>query len=169
MQETQTLFQQQNLAYQKSLRVPDLTLGPNFDRNSNFAPNYVGFGISLPLPILNKNQGYIKSAEYSIKQQQSITGNAETELRNNINNAYQKWLLTLKQNNASQTAFYQRYEAMYKNILSSYQQKQINLLEFLDFFNDYTSSQQRLLQQQLNLQLAKEELNYHAGTDWFSQ
>ena len=165
LQETQTLFQQQNLAYQKSLRVPDLTLGPNFDRNSNFAPNYVGFGISLPLPILNKNQGYIKSAEYSIKQQQSITGNAETELRNNINNAYQKWLLTLKQNNASQTAFYQRYEAMYKNILSSYQQKQINLLEFLDFFNDYTSSQQRLLQQQLNLQLAKEELNYLAGKD----
>jgi cobalt-zinc-cadmium efflux system outer membrane protein len=165
LQETQTLFQQQNLAYQKSLRVPDLTLGPNFDRNSNFAPNYVGLGISLPLPIMNKNQGNIKSAEYSIKQQQSITGNAETELRNNINNAYQKWILTLKQNNASQAEFYQRYEAMYKNILSSYQQKQINLLEFLDFFNDYTSSQQRLLQQQLNLQLAKEELNYHTGTD----
>ena len=39
LQETQTLFQQQNLAYQKSLRVPDITLGPNFDRNSNFAPN----------------------------------------------------------------------------------------------------------------------------------
>ena len=165
LQQTQTVFQQQNLSYQKALRSPDITLGPNFDRNSSFAPNYIGLGISLPLPILNKNQGNIKSAEYSIKQQQSVTANAETELRNNISNAYQKYLLILKQQNSTQQQFYQKYEAMYLNILQSYQQKQINLLEFLDFFNDYTGSQQRLLQQGLNLQLAKEELNYHTGID----
>jgi len=165
LQQTQTIFQQQNLVYQKSLRVPDVTLGPNFDRNSSFAPNYVGLGISLPLPILNKNQGNIKSAEYSIKQQQSLTANAETELYNNISNAYHKLLLMLKQNSAVQKEFYTKYRAMYENILQSYRQKQINLLEFLDFFNDFTASQQRLLQQQLNLQLAKEELNYHTGID----
>ncbi len=165
LQQTQTVFQQQNLAYQKALRVPDLTLGPNFDRNSNFAPNYVGLGISLPLTILNKNQGNIKSAEYSIKQQQTITHSAETELRNNISNAYTKLLLTLQQNNSVQKEFYTHYQSMYSNILQSYQQRQINLLEFLDFFNDYTASQQRLLQQQFNLQLAKEELNFHAGID----
>ena len=165
LQQTQTVFQQQNLIYQKSLRTPDLTLGPNFDRNSNFTPNYVGLGISLPLPVLNKNQGNIKSAEYTVKQQQSITLNAETELRNNIINAYSKFLLTLKQNNATQKEFYRKYAVMFQNIVQSYQQKQISLLEFLDFFNEYTTSQQRLLQQQLNLQLAKEELNFHAGTD----
>jgi len=165
LQQTQTLFQQQNLAYQKSLRVPDVTLGPNFDRNSSFAPNYVGLGISLPLPILNKNQGNIKSAEYGIKQQQSITANAETELRNTISNAYHKLLLVLKQNGAVQKEFYTKYRAMYENILESYRLKQINLLEFLDFFNEYTSSQQKLLQQQLNLQLAKEEVNYYTGID----
>ena len=165
LQQTQTLYQQQNLSYQKSLRSPDITLGPNFDRNSSFAPNYVGLGISLPLPILNKNQGNIKSAEYSIKQQQSVTANAETELKNNISNAYQKFLLLLQQNSSTQQKFYKEYEAMYSNILQSYRQKQINLLEFLDFFNDYTTSQQRLLQQSLNLQLAKEELNYHTGID----
>ena len=165
LQQTQTIFQQQNLAYQKALRVPDVTLGPNFDRNSNFAPNYVGLGISLPLPVLNKNQGNIKSAEFSVKQQQSLTSNAETELMNNISNAYSKLLLTVKQNNANQKDFYDKYQLMYGNILESYQQKQISLLEFLDFFNDFTASQQRLIQQQLNLQLAKEELNYHTGTD----
>ena len=165
LQQTQTLYQQQNLSYQKALRTPDITLGPNFDRNSNFAPNYVGLGISLPLPILNKNQGNIKSAEYGIKQQQSVTANAETELHNNISNAYNKILLTLKQNNVTQRDFYKKYQAMYENILQSYKLKQINLLEFLDFFNDYTGTQQKLLQQSLNLQLAKEELNYHTGTD----
>ncbi len=165
LQETQTLYQQQNLAYQKSLRSPDITLGPNYDKNSNFAPHYVGLGVSIPLMVLNKNQGNIKSAEYSIKQQQSLTGNAETELRNNITNAWNKWLLMLRHSNATEKEFYTRYEAMYRNVLQSYQQKQINLLEFLDFFNDFTESQKKLQQQQLNLQLAKEELNYHTGID----
>ncbi|MBV9987371.1 MAG: TolC family protein [Chitinophagaceae bacterium] len=165
LQQAQVVYQQQNLAYQRSLRVPDITVGPNFDRNSSFAPNYIGLGISLPIPLLNKNQGNIRSAEYSIRQQQSITANAETELRNNLGNAFHKWQLSLQQDNAVQKSFYARYRDMYRNILQSYQQKQIGLLEFLDFFNDYTASQQRLLQQHLNLQLAKEELNYHAGSD----
>lgn len=165
LQVTQTLYQQQNLDYQKALRIPDITLGPNFDRNSNYAPNYVGMGISLPLPILNKNQGNIRSAAFTVKQQQSVTANAETELRNNITNAYTKLLLSVKQNSGSQSAFYERYHAMYGNVVQSYQQKQISLLEFIDFFNDYTAAQQRLLQQQLTLQLAKEALNYQLGTD----
>ena len=165
LQQTQVLYQQQNLAYQRSLRVPDITVGPNFDKNSSFTPNYVGLGVSLPLPILNKNQGNIRSAGYSVKQQESLTASAETELRNNVYNAWNKWLLTLRQDNATQKQFYSKYAEMYRNVLQGYQQKQIGLLEFLDFFNDYTASQQRLLQQQLNLQLAKEELNYHAGTD----
>ena len=165
LQQTQTVFQQQNLVYQKALRVPDITLSPNFDRNSNFSPNYLGLGISLPIPVLNKNQGNIKSAEFSVKQQQAVTQSAETELQNNISNAYTKLLLTLQQNNSTQKDFYKKYQAMYGNVLSSYRQKQISLLEFLDFFNDYTSSQQRLLQQQLNVQLSKEELNYTIGTD----
>ena len=165
LQQTQTVFQQQNLLYQKSLRTPDLTLSPNFDRNSNFAPNYFGLGISIPLPIINTNKGNIKSAEYSIKQQQTITASAETELWNNINSAYHKLLMTIKQNSNNQKDFYSKYQAMYQNVLQSYQGKQISLLEFLDFFNDYTASQQRLLQQNLNLQLAKEELNYHTGVD----
>ncbi|MBY0479811.1 MAG: TolC family protein [Chitinophagaceae bacterium] len=165
LQQIQTLYQQQNLSYQKALRVPDLTLGPNFDRNSNYVPNYAGLGISLPLPILNSNKGNIKSAEYSVKQQQAFTSNAETELKNNISNAYNKLLLTLKQYNSTQKEFYEKYQLMYNNVLQSYQQKQISLLEFLDFFNDYTDSQIRHVQQQLNLQLSKEELNFQTGID----
>jgi len=54
---------------------------------------------------------------------------------------------------------------MYLHVMESYQTRKISLLEFLDFFNDYTDSRQRRLQQHLNLQLSKEELNYHTGID----
>ncbi|MCW3087435.1 MAG: heavy metal efflux outer membrane protein CzcC family [Sediminibacterium sp.] len=165
LQQAQVVLQQQNLLYQKALRIPDITVGPNFDRNSSYTPNYVGIGISLPLPVFNKNQGNIRSAGYSIKQQQSVTANAEAELKNAILAACEQLSLTRKQNGSSQQSFIAQYQTMYGNIVQSYRERQINLLEFLDFFNGYTASQQRLLQQQLNLQLAKEQLNYQAGID----
>lgn len=165
LQQTTILYQQQNLAYQKALRVPDVTLSPNFDRNSNYAPNYWGLGLSLPLPVFDRNKGNIKAAEFSIKQQQAITTDAETGLINDISNAYNKLSLTIAQNNTTQRDFYEKYQTMFSNMFDSYQHKQISLLEFLDFFNDYTEIRQRLVQQQLNLALAKEELNYHVGSD----
>ena len=162
LQQSQTTYQQQTLSYQKALQTPDITLGPNFDRNSNFAPNYVGLGVSVPLPVFNKNKGNIKSAEANIKQQQAITQNAETELRNNISNAYKKLVLSIQLNNTTQKDFYSNYTTIYNNMLDSYKQRQINLLEFLDFYNDYTDSQKKLLDQQLNLQLSTAELQYYS-------
>jgi len=48
-------------------------------------------------------------------------------------------------------------------MIDSYRKREINLLEFLDFYKDYTASQQRLLQQKLNLQLTAEELRFQIG------
>lgn len=165
LQQKQFVLQQQNLSYQKALRVPDVTLGPNFDRNSNFAPNYFGLGISLPIPLFNKNQGNIQSASFNVKQQQATISNAENELENNVFNAYQNLLLSIKQNSEEQKDFYQKYNAIFQNMLKSYQQKQISLLTFVDFVTDYTNLQQRFYQQQLNLNLSKENLNYQVGID----
>ncbi|MFK5037096.1 TolC family protein, partial [Klebsiella pneumoniae] len=82
LQEETTRFYQKSLAYQQALKVPDVTLGPNFDRNSNFQPNYVGLGISLPIPVLNKNKGNIKAAAANVNQQKAIVESAATDLQN---------------------------------------------------------------------------------------
>lgn len=165
LQEAGVKYQAQNLAYQKALRVPDIVVGPNFDRNSNFSPNYVGLGISLPLPVFNTNKGNIRNAEFSVKQQQAITDGAFTDLVTNIQAAYEKLALSIKQNNSTQQSFYTQYASVYEMMFKSYQERQIGLLEFLDFFTDYQGAQQRLLQQQLNLQLSKETLNYFIGKE----
>lgn len=165
LQQAQLIYQQKNLVYQKSLRTPDVTVGPEYDHNSNYTPHYVGLTLSLPLPIFDNNKGNIHAAEYTVKQQQAYTSEAEVELNNNITNAYNKLLLTQQQNSSMQKEFYNNYGNIFNNMLKSYEQRQIGLLEFLDFFDTYKDMQLRLLQQQLNLQLAKEELNYYAGTD----
>ncbi len=165
LQQQQTIYQQQQLTYQKALRNPDITLTPNFDKQSNYAPDYYGIGFSLPLPLFNKNKGNIQAAGYAVKQQQALESNAENELRNNIENAYRKINFLIEQNNAVQPGFYSKYDTLYNNMIKSYRQRQVSLLEFISFFNDYRDLQERVLQQNLNLLLATDELNYQVGID----
>jgi cobalt-zinc-cadmium efflux system outer membrane protein len=165
LQQKQIVYQQQNLQYQKALKSPDVTVGPEYDAASNYTPHYFGLTVSLPLIIFNKNQGNIKAAEFSIKQQQTSLQQLETELNNNVVNAYTKMILTQQQNSSVQSEFYQNYQRMFLNMMQSYRQRQISLLEFIDFFDAFKEANVRLRQQQFNLQLAKEELNFQVGID----
>lgn len=165
LQLLQLKYQQQNLSYQKALAIPDVTIAPSYDLNSNYTSNYTGIGISLPLPLINRNQGNIKSARWLVKEQEINTRQADLELSNNVANAYSKWLATLQLNNANTSDFNKSYEQLYGNIVESFKQRQISLVEFIDFFGAYKDIVQKKEQLQLDLMLAKEELNYQTGTD----
>jgi cobalt-zinc-cadmium efflux system outer membrane protein len=51
-----------------------------------------------------------------------------------------------------------------KNMVQSYQERQVGLLEFIDFFNAWKDAATKQLQQQATLLAAAEELNYSTGT-----
>jgi cobalt-zinc-cadmium efflux system outer membrane protein len=161
----QLQYQRQNYSLQRALSVPDVTFGPEFDQAANYAPNYVGLTISLPLPIWDRNQGNIKSSRYQIKQEEAKMQQVDQKLQNDVMNAYQKLLLTAKLSSSQNNSFYKDYYQLYDNILKSYNQRQISLLEFLDYFNDYEDIRQKQLQQTLNLRLAKEGLNDMIGME----
>jgi cobalt-zinc-cadmium efflux system outer membrane protein len=52
-----------DLRLQKAMRIPDPTLLLQYEHQPADQPNTVGFGISLPLPLWNRNAGAIKAAE----------------------------------------------------------------------------------------------------------
>lgn len=163
----QVQLQQQNLAYQKALAVPDITVAPSYDLNSNYAPRYVGLGLSLPLPVFNGNRGNIKAARWQVKQEEVNRSQADIRLQNDVTGAYKKYQYTLQLSSGNQQDFYSDYHKLQENIAESFRQRQISLLEFIDYFNDYKDIQAKLLQQQLDLQLAREELNLQTGADLF--
>ena len=165
LQLLQLQYQQQNLGYQKALAVPDVTVSPNFDQNSNYTPKYYGLGISLPIPILNGNRGNIKAARWQVKEQDATVKQLELELENKVASAYSKLLAVQQLSSRKQQSFYDSYQQLYNNILDSYQQRQISLIEFIDYFSAYKDIKQKQLQQQLNLHTAQEDLNLQIGTD----
>lgn len=158
-------YQQKNLLYQQALRVPDIMIGPEYDHNSNYTPRYVGLSISLPLPLLNKNQGNIKAARISVKQQETNLVQAGDKLTNDVQGALLKLYATAQTQLPDYKQFYTAYSQLMDKMAQSYQQRQISLVEFADFFDNYREMISKQNNQQLNYLLSIEELNYQAGTD----
>ena len=161
----QLQYNKQTLSLQKALAVPDLTVAPEFDQASNYTPNYYGLGISLPLPILDRNRGNIKSAKWQVKSEEAMMKQAYQKLQNDVLNAYQKLQLSVNLASNTDANFYQDYSQLYKNIVESYNNRQISMIEFLEYFNDYQDVKKNQLQQILNLRMSKEELNDVVGVD----
>jgi cobalt-zinc-cadmium efflux system outer membrane protein len=153
-----------NLAYQKALAVPDVTIGAAYDQNSSYARNYYGLQIGLPLPFFNRNQGNIKSAKYNIQSQEATVKQNELQLKNDVVAAVNQYKLNQQLFSTQQLEFNEQYDKLFNSMLKSFQQRQISLIEFVDFFDTYKDTKLKILQQQYNLQKAIADLNFATGT-----
>lgn len=158
------LSQQHNLAYQKSLVTPDVTVGVEYDHANSYVPNYYGLAISLPLPILNRNKGNINAAKFSIRQAETGIQQIQNQVEQDIAAAYNKWLVSTSIVQSASSELGDQYDKLMQNMISSYKQRQVSLVEFIDFFDAYKDSHLKQLQQQANLRNAAAELNYTTGT-----
>jgi outer membrane protein, heavy metal efflux system len=57
-----------DLRLQKANRIPDPTVLAQYEHQPYDAPNSVGFGVSFPLPLWNRNRGNILAAEAAHEQ-----------------------------------------------------------------------------------------------------
>jgi len=153
-------YNNHNLVYQKALAKPNVTLGLNYDQRSNYADNYVGFQIGLPLPLLNRNQGNIRSAQWQVKQQQATVEQTGDRIANEVVSAINKVKLYQEINNKQQLDFSNQYDFLFGNMVNSFQQRQVNMLEFVDFIDNYKDTRLKLIDQQTQLLNAIADLNY---------
>lgn len=157
---TQLDMQQHNYSYQKALAVPDVTVGVEYDRANSYVKNYYGLQLALPLPLLNRNRGNIISAGWNIKQAQTVVAQNKTQVRNEILASYNKLIALLNVQKAVSSGWTADYNRLLQNMISSYQQRKVSLIDFIDFFSSYKDTKLKQLQQQTNLLNAAAEFNF---------
>jgi cobalt-zinc-cadmium efflux system outer membrane protein len=159
------LTQEHNLSYQKALAAPDLTVGLEYDRLNSYVPNYWGLTVGLPLPVLNRNRGNIQAASAAIRQAGNTILQVQTQAQQDVEAAYNKYLITTNLAKNSPAELGEQYDHLLQNIITGYQQRQISLLEFVDFFDGYKEATLKKLQQQTALLNAMAEINFTTGTN----
>jgi len=161
--EAQIQSEKTNLALQKAIRFPDITMGARYDEAGSYVHNYNSISISFDLPFWNHNQGNIKIAEYKIEESKSLKNKSELNIKNDITKAFEQLIETDKLYKSSLQNFDNNYEKLLDGINIAYQNHTISLLEFIDYYETYKNSKNEYYHLQINRLDAIEDLNMATG------
>ena len=163
----QVTAERQNLTLQKAVAVPDLVVQGTFDRNGSYVPNYFGVGVGIGLPFFNRNQGNIQAARIRTQSSQQIASayglQVESELQRSLTKARQADLLY----RTFDRKFNSDFSRLIEGVTLNYRKQNINVVEFLDFFDSYKISQLQFVQLQNDRIQRLEELSLAVGSDPF--
>ena len=158
-----------NLAYQKSLAVPDLTLSAGWDKNGGFIHNFNFIGMQIDLPFFNRNQGNIKSARYNLESSQYKLKSAEDIVKSDVLGAYANAVETNQLYTKFDNTFMTDLETLNQEMLNNFEKKNISLIEFLDYYDAYKENAVQLNTLLYNRINAFENLNFSVGKDIITQ
>lgn len=164
--ELRSLFYKKEMAYEKAQRVPDITLSAVYDRYGGVWRDFVGFGISFELPVFNRNKGNIEAARLSSEQHHHLATQRINLISNEITNAFDNYTQAY--------GFYKKMESnsilkeldkMYEIYIQSLMNRNISMVEFIDFMEAYKNNKQTFLNADKNRKILFEELQYTVGAD----
>ncbi|QJW89040.1 TolC family protein [Spirosoma taeanense] len=159
--------EQQNVTLQKALAVPDLTVQGTYDRNAGYIPNYIGVGIGISLPVLNKNQGNIQAATIRTQSSQQALSAYTLQVDSDVQRAYVKAQQTEQLYRAFDQRFNNDFGRLIQGVTMNYKKQNIDVVEFLDFFDSYKNSQIQFAQLQNDRMQSLEEIVFAVGTNPF--
>jgi cobalt-zinc-cadmium efflux system outer membrane protein len=149
-----------NIRYQKSLAVPDLTLGGAYDQAGGAFANQINLTLSMGLPLWHRNQGNIRMARVQAHKAtvlQDISKNAVTA---EVAAAYDNMQRSLTEYTQSQRIYNSVFREVFNGITDNFLKRNISIVEFVDFFESYNESIAALNRVRKQLALCAEEVNY---------
>lgn len=152
-------------AYEKTQRTPNLTLKGEYDRGGNFMYNFVGFGLALDLPLFNRNQGNIQYAQLGIEQSKIRYQLQTININNEIVSAWQNLNTSIQFYESIEPNFEKSLDDLLSAYTKNYINRNISLLEYLDFLDAYMENKKIILQAGKEVNDKAEELNFFVGMD----
>ncbi|TDQ06969.1 cobalt-zinc-cadmium efflux system outer membrane protein [Pedobacter metabolipauper] len=164
---TEAIYAQNNLSIQKANAIPDIEISLSYDLKGNYPEKYTGLGIKIPVPLFNRNQGEIKKARILIEQGNVNLKQQEAVLENELYNSYKTALQTESLYLSIETGFNKNFEQLITEVTKNFKNRNISLIEFLDFYDSYKESILQLNLLKYERMNAKEEINYVTGSTIF--
>lgn len=154
------------LKTERSKAWPEVHITGQYDRNACLFPNYFALGVSVSLPLFNRNQGNIRKAKTDIDQSRLDYQNTLAKAQNETEVAVENFRRNVALVQAIRKDMaHTDLEALFRSINDNYRQRNISLLEFVDYYNTYKDTQLTVSSAKENTFLAVEELNCALGKD----
>lgn len=165
--EKEITSQELQLKWQKSLAIPNVTLGVNRDQASGAFPNQTNLTLGLQLPTWNRNQGNIKLSKAYLEQSKVNYTLTEQKIINEVNAAYYRYESAVKTYLDIDKNIDEKYTLIYDAVYKNFQKSNISIIEFADFMESYNQSIIQLNEMKKIIINACEEINYSTSSTLF--
>jgi cobalt-zinc-cadmium efflux system outer membrane protein len=152
-------YNEKLLAFEKAQRIPDVGLVLNYDRYGGVWRDFIGLGIRFELPTFNRNQGEIMMAKLKIEQSKYYVEEQKNIILNEIADNYKRYMMNYNYyRKLMDNDFSEDLEGMFEVYSRNLLNKNINMLEYIDFKYAYKTTKQAMLNAKKNVDINFEEL-----------
>lgn len=120
--------------------VPEPSVGVSYDKNGSYAPDFFGLTLSLPLPVINRQQWASEAAEARVRAAYARLEHVRRVVDAEVRNAVDRWRSLSLQRSRVDPQFLKRTIDLTDNIIENYRKGNVSLLEFVDFIETYNES-----------------------------
>ncbi len=121
---------QANVVLQKAQRVPDLTVGGGYKRD--FGQDSYFFGVELPLPLFDRNQGRIAEESANARRNQNLVTWKELQIIREVESTFGNFVTHRENVERIQQSVIDQVDQVARITSQSYLEGEASLLDYLD-------------------------------------
>lgn len=125
------------LKWQRSQALPQMAVQGEYDKNGSIGHNYFAVGLSVTLPLWNRNRGNIRSAEAAVEQASNTVARQRIALRQQRSHDLAIVEEYLRQSPMPLTTFDNDLSKMLHAAEEQFMSRHISLVEFVDLYANY--------------------------------
>ncbi len=131
-QRTEIDLQKARLSLAKATGIPDMTVGGGIKRHEDNDNYTFLFGVSMALPVFDRNQGGIRAAQADVAVRESQHRNVEIELKTALSQSHEALQAAYSEVNSLQKQILPIAKETFESINYGYRQGQFEFLDVLD-------------------------------------
>ncbi|MBL7682082.1 MAG: TolC family protein [Flavipsychrobacter sp.] len=155
------------LKLEKRNAIPDITINGAYDQRGGAFNDQINSGLSMPLPVWNRNRGNIHAARAKVKIAEVEELQKSDEVMTEIRLAADMYLRSVQEYKKAVQYYNDDFEIVLKGVSDNFQKRNISLIEFVDFIESYNESVAELQRIKTQLNIAKERINYTVANEIF--
>ncbi|CAN5312626.1 TolC family protein [soil metagenome] len=151
---------QANLRLQKQLAIPDVVLNSGYDQLGGAFKNQVQVGLSIPLPLWDRNKGNIKAASFQELNTELLIQQKKNEISSEVQSAWEEMKVGVEEYKKAKEMYTRDFNDVFDGVNENFRRQNISILEFVDFFEAYNESLADFQRIKTQLALSAEQINF---------
>lgn len=154
-----------DLRLAQAMRFPDVSVGIEYD---TIGPDYHGLfgaGVTIPLPIFNRNQGEIRKAEADLRIAKTVLTERSHQIALDVEYSYQEFLRNQAQVSIFESGLLQDARSSREIAENAYKKGGSNILDFLEAERTFNATTLNYYQALFNYQKSLFQLEYVSGKE----